>query len=352
VNGPDEHRNPHLAREAGEQRVAAEGPAPSIADHGLICGFSLAPDSPAEAITVSEIETVLARSDRIVWIHLNANHAGVRRWLAHADIVPPRARAALEDREQRVRVETLGAGILAIVNDLTFEEESEPDEVATLWAYATPRLLVTARAHPLRNLDRLRSAARNGLRTSSGFALLGQIFEFQAEALESLLKHPADAIERVEDHILRGRVREQRESLGQARRMVVHLNRHFAPQRHAMTRLAARSGDALAQGELARMQAAADELGFLLDQIAGLQERAKLLQEELHARVSEQTNRSLYVLTVFSVVFLPMNLVAGIFGMNVAGLPGLEGDSSFYWAMLTIVVAGAVTLIALLLRLA
>ena len=57
------------------------------------------------------------------------------------------------------------------------------------------------------------------------------------------------------------------------------------------------------------------------------------------------------MLTIFSVVFLPMNLVAGIFGMNVAGLPGLEGDSSFYWAMVAIIASGVVTLIALLLRL-
>jgi zinc transporter len=48
------------------------------------------------------------------------------------------------------------------------------------------------------------------------------------------------------------------------------------------------------------------------------------------------------------VVFMPMTLVSGIFGMNVAGLPGTEAGSSFGWVMLLIVAAGALTLGALL----
>ena len=36
---------------------------------------------------------------------------------------------------------------------------------------------------------------------------------------------------------------------------------------------------------------------------------------------TEQTNRSLQVLAIVTTVFLPASLVAGIFGMNVAGLP-------------------------------
>jgi zinc transporter len=39
-----------------------------------------------------------------------------------------------------------------------------------------------------------------------------------------------------------------------------------------------------------------------------------------------------------------MTLISGIFGMNVAGLPGTAGVSSFWWVMLLILAAGFVTL--------
>jgi zinc transporter len=45
-----------------------------------------------------------------------------------------------------------------------------------------------------------------------------------------------------------------------------------------------------------------------------------------------------------------MTLVTGIFGMNVAGLPGLHGAGSFWWVMVLILAAGVVTLAALFWR--
>jgi zinc transporter len=92
------------------------------------------------------------------------------------------------------------------------------------------------------------------------------------------------------------------------------------------------------------IRAEIDELSFLIDDVTELYERAKLLQEELASRVAEDTGRSLYVLAILSAVFLPMTLITGIFGMNVAGLPGLHGSGAFWWVLLLIVVAGTVTL--------
>lgn len=38
-------------------------------------------------------------------------------------------------------------------------------------------------------------------------------------------------------------------------------------------------------------------------------------------RANDRMNRSIYLLTVISVIFLPLNLVVGFFGMNTGGLP-------------------------------
>jgi len=43
------------------------------------------------------------------------------------------------------------------------------------------------------------------------------------------------------------------------------------------------------------------------------------LQEELAARLAEQTNSNLYIVSLFTALLLPPSLIAGIFGMNVVG---------------------------------
>ena len=54
--------------------------------------------------------------------------------------------------------------------------------------------------------------------------------------------------------------------------------------------------------------------------------------------MAEDTNRSLFVLTMVTVPALPINLVSGLFDMNVGGVPMAEEDAGF-WLMLLLIVA-------------
>jgi zinc transporter len=60
------------------------------------------------------------------------------------------------------------------------------------------------------------------------------------------------------------------------------------------------------------------------------------MQDESAARTAEDTNRSLFLLTMVTVLALPLNLVSGLFGMNVGGMPLAEDDAGF-WLMLGLI---------------
>jgi zinc transporter len=81
-----------------------------------------------------------------------------------------------------------------------------------------------------------------------------------------------------------------------------------------------------------------EEFSVALRDMATLQERIKLLQEELAAAVNEGTSRSLFVLTVVTVLALPINILAGLFGMNVGGIPLAENPHGF-WILMSVVIA-------------
>ena len=67
---------------------------------------------------------------------------------------------------------------------------------------------------------------------------------------------------------------------------------------------------------LVNLQAAFGSLGRLTDQIAALR-----LGFQMHAQ--DKTNRRLSVLTILSAIFMPITLLAGIWGMNFEGMPEL-----------------------------
>jgi zinc transporter len=318
-----------------------------LPEDGLICGYEISGTGPAREIRQPADARACAESAGVTWFHFNLNDVRAQRWMAQSELIPEPLRDAIDAHDARCRIEPASGGLIVVINDLTFEHESDPSEVATLWAYATERRLISARSHPLQTTDDLRSAVREGLRAETGFELVAQLFELRADALRQLVERLAEQTDDIEDQVLRGRIPEQREQIGQIRRTCARLRRNFSPERTLLQKLVARPHAWLEEQAAEWLRSVADELAFVLDDVSGVQERAKLLQEEFAARVAENTSRKLNALTALTAVFLPMTLITGIFGMNVAGLPGTAehtGPDAFWWTMLLIVAAGAATL--------
>lgn len=61
--------------------------------------------------------------------------------------------------------------------------------------------------------------------------------------------------------------------------------------------------------------------------------RLDYLHSFYNAKSNEKMNRILYILTIISAVFLPLNLVVGFFGMNTSGLPLTQAASGTYYAI-------------------
>nr|WP_320132815.1 CorA family divalent cation transporter [uncultured Holophaga sp.] len=78
-------------------------------------------------------------------------------------------------------------------------------------------------------------------------------------------------------------------------------------------RSAVRAGQTFDSPEDVReLQQSAEEFSAAVGDAGALIERVKLLQEELSALVNEESNRTLFLLTVVTVIALPINLVGGI----------------------------------------
>ncbi|XP_062191105.1 uncharacterized protein LOC133894926 [Phragmites australis] len=75
------------------------------------------------------------------------------------------------------------------------------------------------------------------------------------------------------------------------------------------------SGDIAAlEDQIGRLRRLKENLGFITN-------RVTTLQASLDSWQSEQINKSLYYLSFLSIVFLPLSIVTGVFGMNVGGVP-------------------------------
>jgi len=200
-----------------------------------------------------------------------------------------------------------------------------------------PRMAITARVHPLRSIDRLRHAVRDGQCFRSSVLLLNALLHDQGDVLVRIVREATLHVDEVEDRMLVGRIGDKRKDLGKLRRVLVRLQRLLAPEPGALFRLLREPPPWIRDGDLDAMRQATEEVSLVLRDLAALQERIKLLQDEIAAQVGEQTNKSVFTLTVVTVLALPINIVAGLLGMNVGGIPLAQNPEGFLWIVAIVV---------------
>jgi zinc transporter len=317
----------------------------------LIAGFAFSPEGPPRPVDSEEAARLLqtsadvhAERGNFLWLHFDLAHAATVRWLERHTELPGGFYEALGSPARSTRVERDGKVLVAVVNDVMFDFDFDASDLSTLWIGLNQGLVVTGRQQRLRSIDALRTRIKGGEPLGTPMQLLDYLLHEQCDVLTDIVRQVTQRADAIEDRLLAGRPSVQRAALGSIRRLLVRLQRLMAPEPASLFRLLQHPPLWVSQSDLQALREVNEEFLVVLSDMAALQERIKLLQEEVAAAVSEATGRSLFILTVMTVLALPINILAGLFGMNVGGIP-LAEDPHGFWLIATLILlfAGVAT---------
>ena len=306
---------------------------------GLICAYHFSSDGVAWPMTSVDAEAWLAQASAgvgFLWLHVNLSHSSCEKWLKRHAGLSASFHETLHEGTRSTRIEYTDDSLIAVINDVLFDFAYDASDISTLYLHVGPKLVVSARSKPLRSIDRLRATVKRGLLLESPVDLLVHLLRDQADVLTQIVRDIADRVDSVEDRLLANRLERNRTSLGAWRRLLVRLQRLMAPEPAALFRLLNRPPGWVSERDLLDLRQSTEEFSTVLQETSSLQERIKLLQEEIAGQINEQNNRSLFVLTVVSVLVLPINIISGLFGMNVGGIPLADAHGGF-WAVVALV---------------
>ena len=111
--------------------------------------------------------------------------------------------------------------------------------------------------------------------------------------------------------------------------MIIGLRRYVVPQRESLARLVIEKADWLSEIDRHRLRESTDRIGRCIDDLDATRDRAAVAQEELNARLSEQMNQTIYMMSIVATIFLPLGLLTGLLGINVGGIPGVDTKWAF-----------------------
>jgi zinc transporter len=319
-------------------------PVPMPPTPGLISAFLFRPGSPPEELPVDR--PLPERPDGWLWLHFNLADARASPFLRTGADLPAQALDALVAPDEKQQLYAKDDCLYGVLADLVCGLEGVTEDLGQLHFALTEKMLITGRRRNLSGVEAARKAIRGGLEIPSGGALLEAILDRVVDAADDLADRYSTTLDDIEEKILADEIDEGRPVVGRVRRNSVRLHRQITILRSLIQRF---EPEACATPAL-RLSTSklSQRLGWLDQEIVALRDRAQLLQEEITIKTGEQTNRNLHVLAIVTTIFLPASLIAGIFGMNVGGLPLVSDKSGFLWSIA--ILAGATGIVLWLLK--
>jgi zinc transporter len=284
---------------------------------------------------------------RCLWIQLNMNEFGAKIWLREESGLSEVVTEALLADETRPRNLAVDDGVLLNLRGVNLNPGADPADMVAIRLWAEKDRVVSVQRRRLRAVNDVERHLNDGTGPKNAAELLADMSGSLIERMSHVIADINDRVDQLEETILDENEQELRANLRALRREVIGLRRYIAPQREAMAGLAAENLSWVPALERQQIRESADMLTRFIEDIDMARERAAIIQDELSSNLSERMNKNMYVLSIVAGIFLPLTLITGLLGINVAGIPGAEWPWSFGAVTGLLVVVGAAELFLL-----
>ncbi len=306
---------------------------------GLVCAYRL--DGAGGGENFDDWASLPAANDKALdWIHLNREAAHAQEWLVGGSGLRPLVREALVADDTRPQCSIYDEGVLLNLRGLNLNPGAEPEHMISVRLWLEPSRIISTRRNRLMAIRDVRDAleSRKGPRDIGAFVIM--VADRLTARMEPLLDEIQDRLDELEDDIIADTRRELRNELARLRRRTILLRRYISPQRDALRTLANSEIEWLTRRQRDRLNEIADRVTRYVEDLDVVRDRAAILQDELTSMLSESMNRTMYLLSIVAVVFLPLTLVSGMLGMNVGGIPGEKWPWAFAFLCVAFLVVG------------
>jgi magnesium transporter len=294
---------------------------------------------PPEQPETPNVETV--ESGGLRWINIERPRAIDRAWLEEHFDFHPLDYEDVYSRNQRPKVDEYADYLFVVLHFAKFDKQVGRLNAVELDVFIGPDYVITLpndQIDPLEYLfERCRTSEEwreNHFAKGAGY-LLYRIVDSCVDASFPMLRKIGLKLEDLEQDIFEGRSADIVRDISNAKQEIINFRKIVRPQRAALRDLD-RTRRYVPEDLEMYFDDIVDASERIWDMLENFKEVVEGLESSNESVLSHRVNDVLRVLTAFSVIVLPLTLIASVFGMNVA-FPG-EGTSGAFWVILAAMV--------------
>jgi magnesium transporter len=233
------------------------------------------------------------------------------------------------------KVVDFGPYLFIIAHGVDYVVSSDVIDTSEINLFLGPNYVVSCHDRPMLAtasiMDELRTGARGMPQGSDILAIA--ILTALANNIMPTLDRMAEVADDLEEASVRSPDHEVLENLLKLRRSSARLYRALAPQREGFADLDEPLRDLISEPASHFVRNLYDKIYRLEDRAENLQDRSDSILTIYLSSVTNRQNEVMKTLAVVASIFLPLTLIAGIYGMNFEHMPELGWDWGYYAAL-------------------
>ena len=273
----------------------------------------------------------------LLWLHLDYADEGAKRWLVEESGIDDVSCAALMAVETRPRVVAAADTLLLILRGINFNPGADPEDMVAVRMWFDEHRIISMRHRRVMAMDDINRTIEAGKGPLSSGDFLVMAASKLTDRMADVIGDIDDGVDELEDTVLTEESHELRPRLANLRRQTISMRRYISPQRDVLARLQNERVSWLNELDRVRIREIAERTARFVDDLDSARDRAAITQEELNSHLSEQMNKTMYVLSIVAAIFLPLGLITGLLGINVGGIPGTENQFAFAYVSILLV---------------
>jgi magnesium transporter len=281
------------------------------------------------------------------WINIERPGPAERAWLEEHFEFHPLDYEDVLSRNQRPKIDEYEDYLFIVLYFPVFDKTVGRLNAAELDIFIGPDFIITLPNTQIPPVEYLFERARthDEVRASmfakgSGY-LLYKIVDDSFDYCFPMLRKIGNKLERLEEDIFEGRSEEVVRDISNSKQEIINFRKVIRPQRAVLRDLERTKQRYLAEDLEVYFDDIVDASERIWDMLENFKEVIEALEDTNESVLSHRVNEVLRVLTAFSVIVLPLTLVASIAGMNV-GLPGGadpgSGAHAAFWIIVGVMI--------------
>src|SRR3989442_10599360 len=284
-------------------------------------------------------------ADGLTWIHLDAPNLDEAQSLANRFDWHALDIEDVLSRRQRPKVDDYPEYLFGVLHFPVYDKAIQRLNAAELDFFLGPDYLVTLPNVELLPVTRLfqrcyeDAELRTQLFSKGSGRLLYEVLDDLFDYCFPILDKIAHKLDSIEDAMFEERAEDVVRDISNVKQEIISYRKIIKPERSTLRLLERRVERFLPEELELYFDDIVDAAERIWDLLDNYKEVVDGLEDTNESVISHRQNDVLRILTVFSVVLLPLTLITGIFGMNVH-FPGFDTAAAFWAAIAFMPAAG------------